>query len=69
MQAQAITRDNLLTFTGNLIPHLCERNPRLTALVLECQQLAVALGLPALLPNVTVVDRRQQIASYLGVSI
>ncbi|KAH8155650.1 uncharacterized protein LAJ45_00660 [Morchella importuna] len=52
VQAQAITRDNLLTFT-----------------VLECQQLAVALGLPALLPNVTVMDRRKQIASYLGVSI
>ncbi|KAF8445290.1 hypothetical protein BGX38DRAFT_1331076 [Terfezia claveryi] len=52
VQAQAITRDELLTFT-----------------VLQCQQLAVALQLPALLPNVAVQDRRQQIASYLGVSI
>ena len=69
VQAQAITRDELLTFTGNTILHLCELNSRITAIVLQCQQLAVALGLPALLPNVAVQDRRQKIALYLGVSI
>ncbi|RPB27884.1 hypothetical protein L211DRAFT_471687 [Terfezia boudieri ATCC MYA-4762] len=45
------------------------RDELLTFTVLQCQQLAFVLRLPALLPNVAVQDRRQQIASYLGVFI
>ena len=55
--------------TGNTRLRLWELNPRLTALVLQCQQLAVEPGLLAILPNATLVERRRQIASYLGVSI